>query len=588
MYDLVREKETRLTKNQRAYNPVFMEKDSSIAFLSTYDGGQNIYRLNLKENSIQKLTDYEDHSILSSLTYDFDRDRLIFNRTQHHFRDTYYLSTADSSIGVILSNPLWDARDAVYHNNKLLYSDDRSGIFNLFMIDENSKEQAYVTNVTGGAFMADMDDNGAIVYSLYQNGKYNIAIIDSLTMIDEDVVGYSPKYFMRNDGLSSVMKEQLNTESKQYTDEFTTMFILPRLMLDYETVKPGFYFYSSEVIERLNVFGGASVNKVMDVDLFFIFEFRRFYPTLFAEVFYLTRNIQQSNFYSSYELDDNLKFRLTQFDAGMRFPLFGMTQIELKSTWQVYRAFVKENIPQEHLMAGVAYDYYKGWINGFKWSLDNVKRLVDSDINPSKGYAFTFSAMYEKNDFIKGLNLSDAGTLTAEFSDNNTWRVNLDGHYYFSIPNTQRWTISLGSQMGWLSNNDVDSFFNYFGGGLIGIKGYPFYSIEGTRQLINNVTFRIPLFMQKHIKIGWVIIQNSVLGIEYQNGNAWRDKFDASELKSSIGIQWRLNGFSFYNFPTAIELEMHRGLDIFKKEVNDKKFTYGNENRFYFKLLFGF
>lgn len=590
MYDLDNKKETRITKYQRAFNPIFIEKDSSIAFLSTYDGGQNIFRLNLKKNTIQKMTSYDDRSILSSLHYDEKNERLIFNRTQHHYRDIYFLSLGDSSIGEILSNPLWDERDAVYKQNKLIYSDDRSGIFNLFMIDEKTMEQSYITNVTGGAFMADINAEGKVVYSLYENGVYKIAFIDSIQMINEQDVGYSPTYFIKNEILSDVMNDEIISESKTYTDNFTTMFVLPRIMVDYETIKPGFYFYSSEVLERLNVFGGASINKVMDVDLFFIFEFKRFYPTLFAEVFYLTRNIQQTNFYSSYEIDDNLKFRLTQFNAGLRFPLFGITQIELISSWQVYRAFVKETIDDgtTMLMAGVAYDYYRGWVNGLKWELNNIKRLADSNINPSKGYAIHFSAMYEKNDFITGLNLSDAGTLTAEFADNNTWRLNIDGSYHISIPYTNRWTLSFVTQLGWLSNNDVDPFFNFFGGGMIGMKGYPFYSIEGTRQLINEITFRIPLFTQKHIQLGWFILQNNILGFVYQSGNAWKGDFELSELKNSVGIQWRFNGFSFYNFPTAIELEMHRGLNIFEKNVNDDKFSYGNENRFYFKLLFGF
>jgi hypothetical protein len=106
--------------------------------------------------------------------------------------------------------------------------------------------------------------------------------------------------------------------------------------------------------------------------------------------------------------------------------------------------------------------------------------------------------------------------------------------------------------------------------------------------MINDITFRIPLFTQKHIQLGWFIMQNSVLGFVYQSGNAWKDNFDVSNLISSAGIQWRINGFSFYNFPTAIELEMHRGLDVLKKTVNEETFTYGDEDRYYFKLLFGF
>ena len=83
-------------------------------------------------------------------------------------------------------------------------------------------------------------------------------------------------------------------------------------------------------------------------------------------------------------------------------------------------------------------------------------------------------------------------------------------------------------------------------------------------------------------------MQNSTLGFIGQTGDAWSRNIDESNWLRSIGIQWRINGFSFYNFPTAIELELHRGLDEFNKTVNDETYAYGNENRFYFKLLFGF
>lgn len=582
-YDLKSKKEKRLTKFQRAYNPVYVEHDSSIAFLSSLDGSQNIYQFDLKTEKVSQLTQFNDRSILRGLSVDNINNRLIFNRTKHHYRDVYEYSFSDASVSKVLDSEYWDERDASFTNGKLIHSDDRSGVYNIRNNDDH-----YVTNVTGGAFMADMNQNGDIVYSLYENGQYTIALLEDPQPVDESNVGYGIDHYLINKDHDDPMTVQLGNEARAYTDDFTTMFIMPRIMMDYETIKPGFYFYSSEVLERLNIFGGATVNSVLDVDLFFIFEFKRFYPTLFAEVFYLTRNIQQTNFYSTYQLDDNLKFRLTQFNGGLRFPLFGVTQIELFSTWQVYRAFIQETIPTENLQAGIAYDYYKGWLNGVKWNLNNVKRLADANINPSKGFTVNFAAIHEQNDFITGLNLSDAGTLLAEFGNNDSWRVDLKGSYHVSIPFTNRWTISMESQLGWLSNDEIDPFFNFFGGGLIGMKGYPFYSIEGTRQMINDVTFRIPLFTEKHFQLGWFIMQNSVLGLVYQSGNAWRGDFEQNDLLRSGGIQWRINGFSFYNFPTAIELEMHRGLDEFEKTVNEKTYTYGNEERYYFKLLFGF
>ncbi|HJN98145.1 MAG TPA: hypothetical protein QGF51_04115, partial [Candidatus Marinimicrobia bacterium] len=59
-------------------------------------------------------------------------------------------------------------------------------------------------------------------------------------------------------------------------------------------------------------------------------------------------------------------------------------------------------------------------------------------------------------------------------------------------------------------------------------------------------------------------------------------------LKKSVGIQWRLNGFSFYNFPTAIEVEYHQPINEFEREINEETITYGNEGRTYVKVLFDF
>ena len=364
-------------------------------------------------------------------------------------------------------------------------------------------------------------------------------------------------------------------------------------MADYGTVKPGFYFYSSEILERLTLFGGASINQLKDFDLFFLFEFKRFFPTLFLETYYLTRNISETNQYSVYKLDDNLKFRLVQFRGGLRFPVFGAHTLELYTIWQRYRASIREEVPSEHLEAGVAYDYYRGWTSGIRWETTAIKPRSDGIINPSNGFEYSVDVAYEDNDFIEGLDFSEeTGGLTTVFTSNDLVRVTMDGKMHWEIPQTNRWTISAETNLGWLSNTEADSFFNFFGGGLVGIQGYPFYSIEGNRMALGELALRAPIFREKHYPLGWFILQNSIAGLIIQAGDAWNpgegNFFQQFELKRSIGFQWRFQGFSFYNFPTAIGLEIHRGLDEFEKSVGRERFHYGNKNRWYFTLLFGF
>ena len=63
------EEEKRLTYDARAFNPVFMEHDSSIAFLATYDGGQDIHILDLETNRSIKITDFTDRPMISHLSF---------------------------------------------------------------------------------------------------------------------------------------------------------------------------------------------------------------------------------------------------------------------------------------------------------------------------------------------------------------------------------------------------------------------------------------------------------------------------------------------------------------------------------------
>ncbi|NQV37456.1 MAG: PD40 domain-containing protein [Candidatus Marinimicrobia bacterium] len=587
VYNIETEKEERLTVGSRGYAPVYIHEDSLIAYLSTYDGSQNIHMLDLKDGQRYQLTEFDDHRMIHSVAYDEKNHQLLFDYTNHHFRNIGYYSISDTVVGDLIAEPMWDERDISISNGSIYYSDDRSGIFNLYTINATDGSQGYLTNVLGGAFMPDISTDGKILYSQYDNGQYNIAILDTVKVLHEEYVGYSPSYYLRNNNLKPPLVTQDTTVATTYHDQFAKMFIMPKVMLDYGTIKPGFYFYQSEVINRLNLFGGVSANSINDLDLFFIFEFNRFYPTLFLETFYITRNIQENSSYSdTYVLDDRIRYRLTYFRGGLRFPILGVHTLEISSAWQVYRAFIDQSIPSEKINAGFAYDYYRGWVSSLHWHTNAIKSRLDSDIVPSKGFEVDATLNYEKNDFIEGLNLSDAGTIVPDFSKaNDLLRFEGNGEYHWEIPKTNRWTFSFDAIAGWMNNTEADSFFNFFGGGLTGLKGYPYYSIEGNRLAIGSFTFRVPIFREKHIQLGWFTLQNSVMGFIAQGGDAWSDSFD---LKPSLGFQWRFNGFSFYNFPTAIGLEVHQGQAKVTNTVNDKVYTYGKDNRFYFTLLFGF
>ena len=584
-YDVNLNKELRLTKDARAFSPIFIG-NNYLYYISTKDGSQNIYLLDVKSKNITKITDFSKQEAISGLSYDAFNNRLLYDITIHHFKDIYFLSLSDSSSGKFLSEKLWDERQSTHHQNSIIYSDDRTGIFNLYYL--NNKEQGFITNVSGGAFMPDISKNGKILFSKFENNKYKIAILDTINIIKDSQIGYTSTYYKRNKNLNLPLDNLVDKKSTKYLDHFPPMFIMPRIMVDYGTIKPGFYFYSSEILEKVSLTGGVSTNTIKDLDLFFIFEYKHLYPTIFMEAFYVTRNIEEKQKYSVYKLDNNLKFRLLEFRGGLKIPLYG-THFELYSSWSRYRASIKEQvIGKPEINTGIGYDYFRGKNLGIKWNLSSYKRRIDQNINPV-GYNLNFNISKEWNEFIDGLDLSESGTLISQFNNNNLVRMELNGSYLWEIPNSNRWTISLGGKTGIISNTKVDSFFYFFGGGMPGLKGYPFYSIEGTHMVIGELGLRIPIFREKNISLGWFTLQNGTFGIISQIGDSWNNDLSKINYKKSIGIESRFAGYSFYNYPTAIGFEVHKGIDKFKMDIGDGNLlSYGGEIRYYLSILFGF
>ena len=584
-YDLNTKKEKKITNDARAYSPAFSKQDSAIFYLATFDGTQNIYKINLKSKTSEKVSSYDNHEILNNLKYDRFNNRLLFDVTTNHFKNIHYINLEDSTSGKFIHNNLWDSRNATPFKDGVVYSEDRTGIFNLFYIDK--ARQGYITNLTGGAFMPDYHQSGKIVYSQFQNGQYNIAILDSIKLFKTSMVGYSDRYYEKNKSLTDPLRGVRSDSSDHYVDHFPPMFFMPRLTMDYEKIKLGTYFYSSEIIDKVNLIGGVSLNKLFDQDLFFIMEYRHLYPTLFFETYYMTRNTEERTNYSAYNLDNNIKFRLLEFKGGLRAPFYG-SHIEVFANWAQYRASIKENVREKpELKTGYGYDYFKGKQFGINWNFQQYKRSVDQSINPV-GYKLQIEIVNELNQFIDGLDLSDSGTLTSIYNNHNLTRTKIETGFSFNIPYTNKWSAYFGGKFGSISNSDADSFFHFFGGGSPGLKGYPYYSLQGTDLMIGEIGLRIPVFKEKNYIIGPLSINNMTMGFENQFGDAW-NRTNTYDQKGSIGVQLRISGYSFYNYPTAIGIEYHQPQNQFYMDIGDgKNILYGDEDRIYLNILFGF
>ena len=579
-YNFNTEKEDRLSENQRTISPVIIPKLNKIFAVKTYDGTSNIVSSSLDSIIFLPITEYKNGIQIFSLTYDENKQILWYDAVEHHTRNLFSLNLITNKI--VKKEVPHDNRDPFYMDQNIVYSSDKTGIYNLYI---NNKP---ITNVLGGAFMPNISKKGNILYSLYKNGRYNIAFIEK----DNNIINNDLQLSFNNNiehSNSILFENGDNKNSKLYEDFMPSPFIFPRLMVDYGTIKPGFYFYSGEILNKLSLIGGASINKEMDTDLLLSFEYKKLKPTIYINIFGVSRNKKNIAIpldgFGDTKVKTDLRFSLFEADLGVTFPLYQQI-FWLEYIYQKYRQRQTQIISSDqqniNVNGNIGFDYYRGHSLKMRGFFSTKKPEFAGNMLPSNGYQINYELSYEYNQFMSNLDF-DSGVIISNFELNNTFRLLIEAQKNMTINKDKKIVASINSKIGLISDQSIDDFFHFFGGGLPGIKGYTFYdsTLTGSSLLINTISMRFPLILEKNIKLLHLNFQNISLGGIFQFGGGFnsnlRDWIVDKKYKISSGVEFRLSGYSFYAYPIAISYEYHIPIN----EVNES-------SKSYFSILFDF
>ncbi len=383
--------------------------------------------------------------------------------------------------------------------------------------------------------------------------------------------------------------------TKDYAQELSAPFIFPRILFDYGTIKPGFYFYASDPLDKYFLFGGASRNTINDLDIFLLFELNRYHPTLYANFYWVTRNLNREDSPTSVggQIYDNIKFRsddtymMFSSDLGSKMSYkghnysFNYNYSKYTAHSQGFTQILHNDEVQNSYPFDLTYDYFRGHKLTLGHEFKKYSYRYGFNMIPQNGYQINTDFSIEKNEFDPSFEVSeDYGTLNLVFSNHDTYRFNLNLKKNFTIIKSRRVALNQNLQLGYLSNKEIDDFFYYFGGGLTGLRGYTFYDkkLSGTELCLFTNTIRVPVFLEKNYKFLNLLIQNLSFNYAFQAGLADNCNNDGcGDLFYSNGFEVRLNGSSFYSFPFALSYEIHRPL--FENEYS---------NKHYIKLLFEF
>ncbi len=632
-YNIANDEETRITFGLRANNPSISHNGKQIVFVFQKDGTSNIGIININGKNFKKLTFFEHGEQVYNPKFSPGDKYIVFGYSNRDSRDIARVDSDGSNFKFIADSQDVDERNPTFGADGFLYfTTDRYSIFNIVKVDPETNTRIQKTNVLGGAFMPSVNSNGDIVYAGYKSTGYKIFLLkkkDQQTVSNKARYVWDPVYSTEgkrlNDFSDSYFKKLRNFDdtklpdykAEKYGGFFTRMTFLPFIRYDnYNTsnstidkIKPGLYVGSTDMLNRYSLFAGGSINTRGERDLFLNFIYRNKLPLLYdlgikpelsLDLFSVSRKADVDIFFGvdrttnppKYEsvVKTDVTYNLFEVDLSAKQKIFSKkNELQLKFSFSDYTAalgsFIFPNTTQ--LYPSTSDEYFIGRNLEVKFSHKSFIPNVDSDINPV-GRAFEFKYNYEFNKYNPDSEYKvDNGILVPIFKNFNFHRVELNWEEHLSI--IKGHTLTARIRAGSILGPTVPDFFDFYLGGLVGMKSYPFYAVSGNEIGWFNLTYRFPLLTHIDTRIGHIYLDKIFLSVYADIGNAWSGPFpEAKEFKKGAGAEIRIKMNSFYLFPTSLFFNASYAFDKFTRNVFNETVTYGKEWQFYGGILFDF
>jgi len=288
----------------------------------------------------------------------------------------------------------------------------------------------------------------------------------------------------------------------------------------------------------------------------------------------------------------DISYNLIEFDAVFRQKLFSEhLGIEYGYRHSRYTADIGSFFLPEalFLVPATGILYYKGNDLFLNLNADFSAPSRTQEINPV-GRKVRARYDYEFNDFDPTDQINERGELAHVFKDVNFHRFEVILSESHALPGWNH-TISAALRAGTIFGPPVDDFFDFYPGGLTGMKGYPFYSLGGNEYGHANLTYRFPLWEGIDVRFLQFYFDKLYAAVYADAGTAWSGgPVSGRRFIRDAGLELRLESFSFYAYPTRVFFNATYGFDTFSRYVasRDQFVAYGGEWQYHFGVLFGF
>lgn len=635
-YDLSNDKEERLTRGLRGWNPKLSSDGTKIVFAYGSDGTLNVGVCDADGKNIRQVTRFSRGEQVYTPQWSPDLKQIAFGYSSDDKQSVAVVNEDGTGFKVVVQGV--DARNPVFSHDgrSLVYAAAEGGIFNLFTIDLETGLKGQITNVLGGAFLPALNNEGDIAFATYTSSGYKIAylrqpkpltlasnlampewITKKFNRVDGNVnsVATRAAEARRAEGVGTSNSLPSSADPKPYRNTFTRLSIIPVLRVDnynprnkgIDVIRPGFYFYSNEMLDRFSLFGGAVINRQMERDIFAIFEYRDaipilyhvgLAPTLSLEVYNISRKTDVTFplfTFRENHIQTDVVYNLLEFDVSLRQKLFDdRTQLKLGYSLSRYNADIGSFfVPVSDSVHGFDSPGFRNlYLIGNTLSVqvthDGIAPSVDHDINPV-GRTITLRYSYEFDKFNpEGEYSVENGVLVPQYTKPSFHRLEFQWNEHLPLPIAKH-TLTLTARGASTLGKRVDDFFDSYAGGFIGMRGYPFYGLGGNDIAMLSAAYRFPLWTTINFRFLQFYFTKLYGSVFADFGDAWSGKAPpVSDWKRDAGFELRLEAFSFYQYPTRIFFAGAYGFDRFNRTFNSVDVNYGKEWRFYLGVLFDF
>jgi Tol biopolymer transport system component len=634
VYDIDKDKETRLTFDLRANQPSVSSDGSKIVFLLERDGTTNLGIVDINGKNFKQITKFNNGEQVYQPKFSTDDSTIIFDYSYAENRSIAKVDTNGNNFQFVIKTKN-DNRNSVFDKEgNLIYCSDSTGIFNLYSLNLKTGLKKKLTNVIGSAFMPSVDSSGNILYTGYTSKGFKIFEInpeqqskviagkDYQWLNDPPLNQDQPKGDLAKFNIASYQNyddyKVADYKEEPYQGVFSKMTFYPFLRYDnyntsnnfFEKLKPGLYVSSSDMLDRYAIFAGAAINSRLERDLFLIFNYRNKIPGLFElgikpelslELYDISRQANTSLGFGAdtvgssvsylYTVPVDVSYNLFEVDLAASQRIFSRGQnLEFRYIFSRYSddigSFIVPNSDPAQLYPATNDFYFIGNNFQLKYTLDITKPTIDAEINPIRAFVdLTYN--YEINRFNPDGNYTvKDGILEPVYNNYNFHRLELNTELHF--PMFERSTLTAKLRLGNIFGPTVPDFFDFYLGGLVGMREYTFYAVSGNRVGWFDLNYRFPVFTNIDARLGHVYLDKIFMSFYGDVGNAWNGNFDASQLKTGAGSEIRIQMNSFYLFPTDVFFDAAYGFNKFSSDVRGTMVNYGQEWKFYAGILFGF